>query len=142
MTGCDANSGFCGNGRKSVYEQVAKNRVTRLQLSRCGDSLDIEEEVVEELVEYTLYVIYGDNTSSTMVEALFAKWKKLENKSVIRLHPDAGSLRQHCFRRNNLGYLVRHPFPKHHPTRHSVIAGSWWSLSPCVRPALQPHLPA
>ena len=76
MTGCDANSGYCGNGRKSVYDQVTKNRVTRLQLSRCGDSLDIEEEVVEELFEFTLYVIYGDNVNSTTFKAIFAKWKK------------------------------------------------------------------
>ena len=43
MTGCDANSSFYGKGKKSVYDRVAKNPVARRQLSRCGDSVDLEE---------------------------------------------------------------------------------------------------
>jgi len=43
MTGCDANSGFYGKGKKSVYDQVANSPVARRQLSRCGESLDLEE---------------------------------------------------------------------------------------------------
>ena len=65
---CLVATGYCGNCKKSVYDQVAKNRVTQLQLSRCGGSLVIEEEVVEELLEFILDVIYGDNMSSTIVE--------------------------------------------------------------------------
>ena len=41
MTGCDANSGFYGKGKKSVYDPVAKSPVAQQQLSRCGDSLDL-----------------------------------------------------------------------------------------------------
>ena len=38
MTGCDANSGFYGKGKKSVYDQVAKIPGAQWQLSRCpGD---------------------------------------------------------------------------------------------------------
>ena len=29
MTGCDANSGFYGKGKKSMFDQVAKNPVAR-----------------------------------------------------------------------------------------------------------------
>ena len=58
MTGCDANSGFYGKGKKSVYDQVAKNPVARRQLSGCGESLDLEEEIVEQLFEFTRHVIY------------------------------------------------------------------------------------
>ena len=43
MTGCDANSGFYGKGKQSVYNQVVKNPVARHHLSCCGDSLDIQE---------------------------------------------------------------------------------------------------
>ena len=49
MTGCDANSDFSGKGKKSVYDQVAKSPVALRQLSRCEESLDLEEEVVEQL---------------------------------------------------------------------------------------------
>ena len=54
MTGSDANSGFYGKGKKSVYDQVAKSPVARRQLSRCGESLHYEKEVVEQLFEFTL----------------------------------------------------------------------------------------
>ena len=53
MTGCDANSGFYGKGKKLVYDQVAKNPVARRQLSWCGESLDLEENEVEQLFEFT-----------------------------------------------------------------------------------------
>ena len=48
------------------------------QLSRCGKSLDLEEETVEQLFEFTRHVIYGDNKSSTMTEARAAKWKRMK----------------------------------------------------------------
>ena len=105
MTGCDTNSGFCGKGKKSVFDQVAKSYVARRQLSRCGESLDLEEEVVE---EFTRHVIYGDNKSSTMAEARAAKWKRMKNKPFIRRPPDADSLRQHCLLANYMAYLMRH----------------------------------
>ena len=69
MTGCDANSGFYGKCKKLVYDQVAKNPVARRQLSWCGESIDLEENEVEQLFEFTRRVIYGDNKSSTVAEA-------------------------------------------------------------------------
>ena len=50
FTGYDANSGFYGNGKSLVYDKVAKSSVVQQQLSQCRDSLDLEEEVVEELL--------------------------------------------------------------------------------------------
>lgn len=145
MTGCDANSGFYGKGKMSVYDHVAKSPVARQQLSRCGESLDLEEEVVEELFAFTRQVIYGDKKSSTMAEARAAKWRSMKNKSFIRLPPDADSLRQHCLRANYLVYLVCHPSLKHHPSP----IGHGWELvgGHCrpvrhTRPALPLHLPA
>ncbi|KAJ3603232.1 hypothetical protein NHX12_030974 [Muraenolepis orangiensis] len=85
--------GFYGKGKSSVYDKVAKSPVARRQLSRCGDSLDLEEEVVEELFEFTRHVIYSDKKSSTMAEASAAKWKRMKNRSFTRLPPDADSLR-------------------------------------------------
>ena len=114
------NSGFYGKGKKSVYDQVAKSPVARRQLSRCGESLDLEEEVVE---QFTRHVMYGDNKSSTIAEVRAAKWKRMKNTSFIRLPPDADSLRQHCPRANYLAYLMRHPSPKHH------MARSWWVVA-------------
>ena len=69
MTGCDANSSFYGKGKKSVYALVMKSSVAQQQLSRCGDKLDIEDNVVEDLFEFTRHVIYGDSKSKTIAEA-------------------------------------------------------------------------
>jgi hypothetical protein len=144
MTGCDANSGFYGKGKKSVFEQVAKSQTARQLLSRCGDNIEIEEEVLQELFQFTRHVIYGDKKSMNMAEARAAKWKTLKSKSFIRLPPDADSLRQHCLRANYLAYLVRHPSMKRH---HSPVGHGWELVgSHCrpirhTRPALPMHLP-
>ena len=104
MTGCDANSGFYGKGKKLVYDQVAKNPVARRQLSWCGESLDLKEEMVE---QFTRHIIYGDNKSSTIAEARAATWNRINNKSFIWFPPDADSLRQHCLHAGNyLAYLM------------------------------------
>ena len=42
----------------------------------CGDSLDLKEEMVEELFKFTQHVIYGDMNSSTMAEARPVKRKE------------------------------------------------------------------
>jgi hypothetical protein len=145
MTGCDANSGFYGKGKKSLYDKVAKSPMAQRQLSRCGDDLDIDEEVVEELFQFTRNVIYSDHKSTTMAEARSAKWRSMKKKSFIRLPPDADSLHQHCLRANYLAYLVRHPSLKCHPSP----LGHGWELvgGRCrpvrhTRPALPAHLPA
>ena len=77
MTGCNANSGFYSKGKKLVYDQMAKNPVAQRQLSWCGESLDLEEEEVE---QFTRHVIYGDSKSSTIAETRAAKWKRMNNK--------------------------------------------------------------
>ena len=73
FTGCDANSGFYGKGKTSVYDKVAKSTLAQHQLARCGERVDLEEEVLEELFKFTRQVIYGDKKSGTMAEARAAK---------------------------------------------------------------------
>ena len=93
-----------------MYDKVAKSHVARQQLLRCGEeSLDIKEEMLEDLFKSTRHVIYDGTKSTTMAEAHTAKWRMMKEKSFIRLPPDADSLRQHCFRDNYLAYLIRHP---------------------------------
>ena len=80
-----------------------------------------------------------------MAEARAANWKRMKDKSFIRLLPNAVSLRQHCLRANYLAYLMRHPSLKH----HSSPLGLGWQLvgGGCrpvrhTRPALLTHLTA
>ena len=72
MTGCDANSGFYGKGKTSVYDQVAKSPVARRQLSWCGEDHDLDEEVVEHNMSPT--------ATTRVAEAHAAKWKTIKNK--------------------------------------------------------------
>ena len=72
---------LCKFSQMSVYDKVAKNAEARKQISKCEKSLDIEEEVIEELFEFTRLVIYGDKVSRTMGTARAAKWKAMKKNS-------------------------------------------------------------
>ncbi|KAL8591125.1 hypothetical protein ACOMHN_063749 [Nucella lapillus] len=140
MTGCDANSGFFGKGKKFVYDRVAKSPSAQQQLLQCENSLDLDEEVLEELFKFTRHVVYGDKKSSTMAESRAAKWKTMKNKSFICLPLDSDSLRQHCLRTNFLAYLMLHPSLKHHP---SPLGHGWELVDGRCRPVryTKPALP-
>ena len=140
MTGCDANSGFYGKGKMSLYVKMANSPVARRQLSRCGDDLAMEEDVVEELFRFTRDVVYFDKKSTSMAEARAVKWKSMKNKSFIRLPPDEDSLRQHYLRANYLAYSVSHHSLKNHP---SPLDHGWELVGGRCRPVrhTQPALP-
>ena len=44
----------------SVYDKVEKSTLDQHQLARCGERLDLGEEVLEGLYKFTRQVIYGD----------------------------------------------------------------------------------
>ena len=81
MTGCDANSGFYGKGKLSIFEQFAKSPHARRQLSQCGNSLELDDEVLEGLFQLTQEVIYNDKMTSNMTDARASKWKKKRKKN-------------------------------------------------------------
>ncbi len=132
-------------GKPSVYHKVAQSTLAQHQLAKCGERVDLEEEVLEELFKFTRQVIYGDMKSGTMAESRAAKWKAMKKKTFLRLPPDADSLYQHCLRANYLSYLARHPTLRTHP---SPIGHGWELIDGrCrpvrhTRPALPIHLPA
>jgi len=128
MTGCDANSGFYGKGIKLVYDRVAKSPEAHRQLSRCGNSIDIEEDVLQDLLQFTREVIYGNKKSSTMAEARSFKWKTLKNKAFILLLPDEESLRQHCAVQTAWRILYYTPQRSTTPRRSDMV-GSWWVIA-------------
>ena len=125
MTGCDANSGFFGNGKKKTFEKFENSESAWRQLMQCGECLEIDEEVIQDLMQFTRHIMYGDNTSQSMAEARTTKWKSLKAKNFSRLPPDEDSLRQHIKRANFLAYLIRHPFIKNHPSP----LGHGWTLN-------------
>ena len=66
-----------------------------------------------------------------MADARASKWKKMKRKSFTRLPLDADSLRQHCYCAKYLSYVLRHPFPKHHP---SPVGHRWRLVGGCCHP--------
>ena len=117
--------------------------MVRVRLSRYGESINLEEEVVEQL--FTLHAIYGENKSSTIAEARVARWKTIKNKSFNRLPPYANSLRQQCHRTNYLAYLMPHPSLKRHPSPLGCgreLVGGRCRVIRHTRPALPTDLPA
>ncbi len=52
MTGCDANSCFYGHGKTLLYEKMVKNLEARSLLLKCGESLPLNEDVLEDLKSY------------------------------------------------------------------------------------------
>ena len=120
---------------------MARSAKAREQLSRCETVLDIDEEAIEELFQFTRLVLYGDKTSRTMATARAAKWKAMKKKSFICLPPDVDSLHQHCLRANYLAYLVHHPSLKDHP---SPLGHGWELANDHCRPVRHTrpaHLP-
>ena len=47
MTGCDTNSCFYGHGKTLLYEKMVKNLETCRLLLKCGESLPLNDDVLE-----------------------------------------------------------------------------------------------
>ncbi len=140
MTGCDANSCFYGHGKTLLYEKMVKNLEARSLLLKCGESLPLNEDVLEDLKSYVIRYVYGDARSSSLDLARAAKWKGQKKKSLMCLHPDDDSLTQHIKRTNYLAYIQRHPDMKRHP---SPIGHGWELVNGHCKPVrhTQPALP-
>ena len=131
MTGCDANYGFYGKGQLMGFEQFSKSPQARWQLPRCGNSLELEGEVLEGLFQFTREVTYNDKMTSNMADAHTFKWKEVRRKSITCLPPDADSLHQHCYHANYLTCSAP-SLPEAPPlTSWTQMAAGWWSLSLC-----------
>jgi len=92
ITGCDANSNFYAKGKSLAYDKVTRSVAKQQTLLKCGNSLDVDEDIIDKLLKFTCNVIYGDNKSSFMVEARVDKWKTMK-KEVFS--PDSDCLHQH-----------------------------------------------
>jgi len=108
------------------------------QNTQCGNCLDVDEDIIDELLKFSHNVIYGGNKSSSMAEACADKWNAMKKKSFLRIPPDADCLRQHFIHANYSTYLVLHPLLKKHS---SPIGHGYCRPVRHTRPALPAHLP-
>ena len=77
---------------------MVKNLEACCLLLKCGESLPLNDDVLEDLKNY----MYGDAQSSSSDLARAAKWKGQKKKSLMRLPPDDDSLTQHIKHTNYL----------------------------------------
>jgi hypothetical protein len=59
-TGCDANSCFYGHGKSTLYDKMVKSVECHRLLSNCGESLPLKEDVLNDLISYVTWFVYGD----------------------------------------------------------------------------------
>jgi len=100
-----------------TYDKVISSVAAQQTLLKCGNSLDVDEDIIDELLKFTRNVIYGDNKSSSMAEVCADKWKAMKKKSLLRIPPDTDCLRQHFIHANYSTYLVHH-----------ILSSSWYVI--------------
>ena len=50
----------------SLYEKLSKSDEARNLISRCGERLTLNDDVLNDLKSYVIRYIYGDTQSSTL----------------------------------------------------------------------------
>ena len=104
ISGSDHTSAFCGHGKKKLLAKVAKDLQARELLEQVGESLELDDNVRDQMKKFVLTYIYGGSGDVTCGQARASKWNKLKSKSLVRLPPDADSLNHHIERTNYISY--------------------------------------
>ena len=86
---------FFGRGKMSLYEKLSKSAEVHSLISKCGEGLMLNDDVLNDLKSFVIHYICGDTQSSTLNQAHATKWKSLKKKPLMRLLPDDDSLEQH-----------------------------------------------
>ena len=91
---------------------------------KCGESLQLSHDALNDLNIFVMRYVYGDVRSSSIDLLRADKWRWQKNKSLMRLPPDDDCLKQHITRANFLAYIQRHPELRDHPSP----VGYGWTL--------------
>ena len=93
ITGSDNTSGFYGHGNKSVLQKVICE--ARELIANVRQSLEMEDEVSEDMTSFVLSYVYSERKDMTCGQARASKWHKQKKKSAMRLPPDKDTLSHH-----------------------------------------------
>ena len=96
----------------------------RSLLLKCGESLQLSDDALNDLKIYVMRYVYGDVRSSSLDLLRAEKWRCQKKKSLMRLPPVDDCLKQHTTRVNFLAYMQRHPELRDHPSP----VGYGWTL--------------
>ena len=84
-------SSFFGQGKKAIFDRVAKSSNFKSLLSSVGKALPVSDRTVKDLEVFTIKCVYNDKTSKSLGEARAKKWSIMKRKSTARLPPDEES---------------------------------------------------
>jgi len=62
---------------------VTRSVTAQHTLLKCGNRLDFDGDIIDELLKFIHNMIYGDNKSSSMTEDCADKWKAIKKKSFL-----------------------------------------------------------
>ena len=131
ITGSDHTSGFYGHGKKSVLQKVIDDAEARELIAQVGQTLELEEELSEDMTSFVLSCVYGEREDMTCGHARASKWHKQKKKSTMRLPPDKDTLTHHFKRVNYLAYCQMNFILTEHP---SPIGNGWQIVNGKCRP--------
>ena len=129
LTGCDSTSAFLRIGKKKAWKVLTKSTAHQNSLSCVGQSLNIDEDIVEKIEAFvrSLYAISAKGPK-TVDEARYVMFCQT-SKSNMALPPTSDSLLQHTKRANYQAYVwkkalvatQRLPSPDGHDKATSAI---------------------
>ena len=69
LTGCDTNSCLFGHGKISLYEKLSRSAEARRLISKCGESLTLSDDALNDLKLFVIKYTYEDTQSSALNQA-------------------------------------------------------------------------
>ena len=121
---------------------MAKSAEALSLLLKCGESLKLSDDALNDLKTYVMRYVYGNVRSSSLDLLRAEKWRCQKKKSLMRLPPDDDYLKQHITRAHFLAYVYSDILSLEVTHLPSAMAGRWCmvAVDPCGTPNKLFHL--
>ena len=68
LTGADADSGFYGHSKKTIYTKIQKNREGQQMLLNIGKNENISKIDMNNAIKFVIKFMYSDKTSCNLAQ--------------------------------------------------------------------------
>ena len=112
------------HGKKSVVKATFKSKEAHHLLENIGKTLNVNQNIFDEMTKFTIKFIYGDKLNKMLAVARALKWNSMKTKSMQRIPPDQDSHDLHVKRVNYQAYVLLNydkPDPPPSPLNHGWI---------------------
>ena len=79
------------HGKKSVVKATFKFKEAHRLLENIGKTLNVNQNIFDEMTKFTIKFIYGVKLNKTLAAARASKWNSMKTKSTQRIPPDQDS---------------------------------------------------